>query len=623
MKTIAGKKSWLGMAGVIGTASLFLAGCFNKSDDLDYVPYKSDGQSAYITSELDQMGQIYNGSASSLGKTAANAFSGNDEVVIEPYTFQKACSCFVSMATLTGLDESIRVRVDSVHLFDTEGIAQTLYRPTLISKIVHIHEVNKSHGGIDSRLRFDITVEIKREAGLITGVWNGNISGTYNNQILKNGSMTDIIRPWVNGRFAFPTSGLIDMENPKLIYHGEFLEDETAQFTITTKANQKTVILFVDAEYLESEGRFAGVRSPLAGFKPDTGLYAPVKNYPNVNPKLAKAFREDVVYNAGVAYYPNGIGFQRIIKVKVYTPVGLVGKTPVVLMSHGGGDGMRSAETVMAEWAQIVASAGYIVVAIAHGPRSDPERDSICSYLGNHDDTCGVALNWDRPSDYTAVIDWLVEEEAKNPGVYDLDAIGLLGHSIGAGGAEMAAGIKTDYTCMRPYGALQGVAPAPLCDVNNLVSRRESRIKAVVAESPQGDSTTGFIGHPSFDSMAIPFFMATGIDDNKGHDLNGDPQVSEHLNRLTVWPLLPASGHNYKLYVDAPGTTHTFFNAELAECDSLSLSPDRCKTMLSWVSASVLAFLDSELRGSAVAKAWLTSGAVENTSKGDAALSHQ
>jgi predicted dienelactone hydrolase len=623
MKTIAKLNLILRTATVAGLMPLFLTGCFDKVAEPDAVAYKSDGQSAYITSELDQMGQIYNGANSSLAKISTEAFGAVGEIILEPYAFQPACACFVRRAKSITLDGLERTRVDSVHLFDSSGISLSLFRSSLIKKIVHSREVTKTQDGIDTRIRFDMTVDMQTVANLTTGVWNGMLSGSSNNQALKNGSITDIVRPWVNGRFAFPSSGLIDMENLSSLYHGEFLGEGNAKFTITNKINQKVAVFFVGEEYMESEGPFVGGHSPLAGFKPVAGLYAPVNYYPIVNTKLFEVYREDVVYNAGIAYYPNGPKTKRTINIKVYQPVGLVGKAPVVLMSHGGGDGMPSAKNVMVEWAQIVASTGYIVVAIAHGPRSDSERDSICSYLGNHDEHCGVALNWDRPADYTAVIDWLVEKETKTPGVYDIDAIGLLGHSIGAGGAEMAAGIKTDYKCMRPFGAMQGVAPAPLCDINDLVSVKESRIKAVVAESPQGDSTTGFMGHPSFDSMNIPFFMATGIDDNKGLDLTGQVQTTEYLSRLTVWPMLPASGHNYKLFIDAPGTAHTFFNAEVPGCYEKLPDEERCKTMLSWLSTSVLAFLDSELRDSKVAKTWLTSGVLESISAGDATLSNK
>src|SRR4051794_24518169 len=74
-------------------ASLSLTGCL--VDREENGSFKSDGQSAYMASEVDQMGQVYDQiSPDAAPKTSA--FGGatiTGEKVIEPFKYDSSCTC--------------------------------------------------------------------------------------------------------------------------------------------------------------------------------------------------------------------------------------------------------------------------------------------------------------------------------------------------------------------------------------------------------------------------------------------------------------------------------------------------------------------------------------------------
>jgi hypothetical protein len=244
-------------AAIIGTVSLFtaplfLTGCITKSEDSSYA---SDGQSAYMTSELDQMGQAYDGASAGAAKGSVGIGTNltvTGELVIDPFTYHEDCTCFVRRAKYTTLEGFERIRLDSVRLFDSTGATLSKFQPALISKITHSRNVTKSKGDKDADIRFDITVDIKTESGAKVGVWNGTMTGSYDGQPFKSGTLTNIVRPWENGRFRFPTAGTIEVDRPVFHFLVEFLGDGKAKVTIKNKLNGKIHILFVDKDYKET-----------------------------------------------------------------------------------------------------------------------------------------------------------------------------------------------------------------------------------------------------------------------------------------------------------------------------------------------------------------------------------
>mgnify|MGYP001227374887 CR=1 FL=1 len=216
----------------------------------------------------------------------------------------------------------------------------------------------------------------------------------------------------------------------------------------------------------------------------------------------------------------------------------------------------------------------------------------------------------------TRVLDWLEikAEEEKLKGVMDLTRVAHFGHSAGAGCAMMLAGATRNYVCAQSFTADQG-AIVP-CDVADLVSKVEPRIKAVLAFSPQGPNNDGFMTE-SFATVGIPVLIATGQGDG---DAPGEPE-----NRKQVFELMGASedaAHRFMLFIDDPGAQHTFFEAEVKACQKVT-TEERCDEMQTWLVASALAFLDHQLRGRVQALTWLTSGSVEELSRSTASLTRK
>jgi predicted dienelactone hydrolase len=113
----------------------------------------------------------------------------------------------------------------------------------------------------------------------------------------------------------------------------------------------------------------------------------------------------------------------------------------------------------MDKWAAVVASAGYIAVAIAHAGRSEQDYAALCDHLKVSDAIqCAIKINWDRPHDVRAVLDWLERKntEASWKSVLDLSRIAHIGHSAGAGAGQMLGGVTRNLRCAQPFGLGQG-----------------------------------------------------------------------------------------------------------------------------------------------------------------------
>ena len=101
---------------------------------------------------------------------------------------------------------------------------------------------------------------------------------------------------------------------------------------------------------------------------------------------------------------------------------------------------------------------------------------------------------------------------------------------------------------------------------------------------------------------------------------SADGDEGEPDNRTKAFDLLKPSDaeeDRFLLFVDDPGAVHTLFSAELDACKKIS-GEARCKEMRSWLYASALAFLDSELNQVPQARAWLAEGGPTTPSDGAA-----
>jgi hypothetical protein len=238
---------------LIGFASLAFTGCVTRNEEA--AAYDSDGQGAFLVSELDQMGQSLGQLPDApLGKVAeSSGIVIRGELVVEPFAYQEDCQCFVRRARYTGQEGFERVRIDSVTFLDSAGEPMDAFRPARVAKVIYSRDVEREKGAREVQVRIDVTVDIKTEGGSKVGVWNGTMTGTFDGQEFKSGTIANVVRPFANGRFGFPESGIIDLTRPVFHYKVEFLGDSKAKVTIRNRLNGRIHVLWVDADYKETE----------------------------------------------------------------------------------------------------------------------------------------------------------------------------------------------------------------------------------------------------------------------------------------------------------------------------------------------------------------------------------
>lgn len=283
--------------------------------------------------------------------------------------------------------------------------------------------------------------------------------------------------------------------------------------------------------------------------------------------------------------YTDLAGDPRTVRIEVRWPSGTEGPVPVVLWSHGSGDGRLNPLTVGVSWGRTFVQAGYAFVAIAHLPRvvddMTDERSALCAALGITTCASFKYLNWDRPHDVAAVLDFL-DAQARGDwsGRFDLSRLAYCGHSAGGGAALMIAGATREFA---------GV-PRRLAD---------HRIRACISCSPQGPGEEDFTT-TSFDSVDRPHLTLTGA----GDDTNGS--VAE--NRRLPFELMPA-GDKYRGWITEESARHTLYNAETQACEDFGETAARCEEMIGWLASVAVAFLDAYVRDDPAAAAYLRSEA--------------
>jgi predicted dienelactone hydrolase len=294
-------------------------------------------------------------------------------------------------------------------------------------------------------------------------------------------------------------------------------------------------------------------------------------------------------------YVVNDAPHNRLVPVLVRYPVGAPGRCPLVLWSHGGqkkDDGKNQND----DWGNALASAGYIVVHMSHTPRNDAEKAALAAewnlsvQMVNNE----IESNIDRPRDAIATLNALADIEAhfaQLKGKIDYERIGLGGHSRGAYTVRTTSCARINLPGKPDYSFL---APAP---TNTPLT---VRIKAALANSPAGPGRFGFTT-TSYRECTLPDLTQTG---------DGDLTEEQPSDRIAGYALMPP-GDKYKMYIADPATPHETFNLNNPQRPDFEAS----------VRSTGLAFMDAYLKGSAAAKAYLTSGNLERESNGKAVIS--
>ena len=238
---------------LVGAASFALTGCITKGEN-DKSDFASDGQGAFLVTEMDQMGQTLDElPAGALAKTSASPLTIEGELVIDPFAYKAECQCFVRKAHFTGQKGYERDRLDSVSFLDSAGAPMDTWKPANVAKVIYRRNVERSKDAKEVLVRIDIVVDVKTENGVKVGVWNGTMNGTFNGQEFKGGTITNVVRPFIDGRFRFPESGSIELTRPAFHFLVEFLGDGKSKVTIKNRLNNRIHILWVDKTYKESD----------------------------------------------------------------------------------------------------------------------------------------------------------------------------------------------------------------------------------------------------------------------------------------------------------------------------------------------------------------------------------
>lgn len=307
------------------------------------------------------------------------------------------------------------------------------------------------------------------------------------------------------------------------------------------------------------------------------------------------AYLPEVVYESFErldGYVVRDASRDRDIPVLVRYPQGATGPLPVVLFSPGGS--FVNTPNGYGEWGAVLARAGYFVVNLSH-PDAPPR--SHCAPLGIPASECEAAdmmLDpaeggtlagpwYHRPLDARAVLDDLAAIAAAAGVTIDEDRIGMVGHSGGA------------FTTMALAGALIDYSPSV-----RAVDMSDPRPLAFLANSPQG---IGYLGltETSWDGILRPVDVQTGrADRTEGEAPAGRLDSAMHL----------PPPDKYLLYIDSADATHSAFG----------LGPDESPQIRLYIGSTGVAFLDAHVRERSEARAWLTSGAVEEWSGGIATI---
>ncbi|WP_232101318.1 alpha/beta hydrolase family protein [Gimesia panareensis] len=261
----------------------------------------------------------------------------------------------------------------------------------------------------------------------------------------------------------------------------------------------------------------------------------------------------------------------RDIPLRIYLPKAKQ-PAPVVLFSHGLGGARTGSQYLGEHWS----ARGYVVVYLQHAGSDEAVWKDVplLQRLRALKSATTLQNTVDRYQDVSAVLDqltqWNADPQHQFHNRFDLDHIGMSGHSYGA--------VTT-----------QGVSGQNW----RLVGKRytDPRIKAAVMFSPSSHGRAE--PADSFGQVSIPWMLLTGTKDTS--PIN-DTTVAD---RRKVYQGLPDSIDKYELVLfDAQ---HSAFSDGRQRRGQARRNPNHHKSIL----AVTTAFWDTYLRDSKQARQWL------------------
>ena len=263
---------------------------------------------------------------------------------------------------------------------------------------------------------------------------------------------------------------------------------------------------------------------------------------------------------------------QRPVPVKVYR-IASPSPKPLVLFSHGLGGSREGNPYLGNHWS----ANGYVAVFLQHpgSDRSVWENEEPARRMGVLKEAAGLKQMLDRFQDVPFVIDqlekWNAEENHPLHGAFDLEHIGLAGHSFGAVTTMGLAGRR--FPLGRNY--------------------HDERIDAFLPMSPQpgkGMTPSDIFGH-----LSVPILCMTGTEDGSPIDPSLKPEA-----RREVYVALPP-GDKYQIVFE--GAHHFTFGDDNGGIRIRPRNPNHHPAILS-ISTK---FWDAYLKDDETAKKWLQS----------------
>ncbi|MBN1983861.1 MAG: hypothetical protein JW795_20175 [Chitinivibrionales bacterium] len=167
--------------------------------------------------------------------------------VIHPFAWDAGSESYVRSASMTTSKGYERVRIDTVTYFDSSD--NKLRFPTVkkLAKIHHVRHVTHSKGGREVQNCFNLWNAFSPTPEP-TLVQNGIMTGTFNDEAISTGTITDVTRRKIDGRWQMPESGIITLETPKRIIIVEYTGSGAAMATLHNKLTNVTKVITINVD---------------------------------------------------------------------------------------------------------------------------------------------------------------------------------------------------------------------------------------------------------------------------------------------------------------------------------------------------------------------------------------
>jgi len=209
-----------------------------------------NGEAATMGRELDNMSATQGaGMAAALLKPAA-ADTDSALFTVTPPHYDSACACFIRVETWSG-DGYDRTRVDSITYLDDAGAHLHARNFAKLKSVHHIRTVTRTTGAHTFSIRFETIADITVGTDTV-GVWNGTVSGSYDGEALKSGSVTGVTRTFHNRHWGFASAGSMVFTRPLFSWEIDFLGDGKAKATRTNNLTKHVLVIDIDRNYQET-----------------------------------------------------------------------------------------------------------------------------------------------------------------------------------------------------------------------------------------------------------------------------------------------------------------------------------------------------------------------------------